>query len=191
LQLFLITNIFKMNFLRKLFDNSFIQINLLPERRESSNSTPDDLGSDTLSPISDFGLTESASAQILSEIDIDAAIAAHQSWKRRLSNYLADESKEKLSPDIVRSGEYCILGKSLHGSGQAKLGKHQSFAMLLEQHKRFHIEAAKVVSLTYEKKYDEAAEVLNKGYAHASGRVVWLLLNLKRNIRYSTLIEAV
>lgn len=180
-----------MNILRKLFDNKIIQLNLLPPQRETFDLVTDGLGPNTLSPISDFGLTESASAQILSEIDIDAAIAAHQSWKRRLDNYLADESQEKISPEIVCSGNNCILGKWLQGSGQAKLGKHQSFSMLLEQHKRFHIEAAKVVRLTHDRKYAEAAEVLNKGYAHASGRVVWLLLNLKRNIRYSSLIEAV
>jgi Chemoreceptor zinc-binding domain len=176
-----------MGFFSELFDNNSSTVSLRSKPRRGRDSAFSDTGPSSLAPISDFQLTGSGSAQILAEIDIDAAVVAHESWKQRLSNYVAGTSQEKLNASVVCLDNQCLLGKWIHGNGKAMLGTHQSFAMLIEQHQRFHIEAATVVRLADGKKYTEATEVINKNYAHASKRVVWLLQNLKRNIQYMSL----
>lgn len=144
-----------------------------------------------LAPDSDlmdgFDISTSNGAQILAEIDIDAAISAHENWKLRLASYIAGTSQEALQPDVVCLDDQCLLGKWLHGSGKSSLGRHQSFAMLVGRHKQFHIEASNVVTLKQASQFERAHEVLNGNYARASRQVIWLLKNLRNNLRFTTL----
>jgi hypothetical protein len=134
--------------------------------------------------IDGFKITANNGAQILAEIDIEAAISAHENWKLRLGSYVAGTSQEALRPEVVCMDDQCLLGKWLHGSGRSSLGRHQSFEMLVGRHKQFHIEASNVIALTQASQLGRAQEVMNGNYARASRQVIWLLKNLKDNLDF-------
>jgi len=129
-------------------------------------------------------LTGPEAAKILASIDIDAAIAAHENWKLRLSMFVSGMSQEDLRPEIVCRDDQCLLGQWLHGSGKAMLGSDQSFSVLIARHKQFHIEASNVVAYSQAALPAKATEVLEGAYARSSYQVIWLLKNLKRNLRW-------
>ena len=134
-----------------------------------------------------FVITENNSARILAEIDIDAAISAHENWKLRLDTYVAGTSLEELRSEVVCLDDQCLLGKWLHGAGRSSLGHHPSFSMLIGRHKQFHIEASNVVVLTQSSQLAKAHAVLNGNYARASRQVIWMLKNLKNNLGFLTI----
>lgn len=133
-------------------------------------------------PSSQMGLDAKAAAAILTEIDIDTAITAHENWKLRLQNYLNGNSAETLQPEIVCQDDRCDLGKWLHGPGEKRLGKYPSFSVLVARHKYFHLQASTVVALVQANEKDKAIQTLEGSYRHASTQVVLLLKDLKRGL---------
>jgi Chemoreceptor zinc-binding domain len=142
---------------------------------------------ETLLPLSDFQQTANSAATILAEIDLDAAIALHKDWGDQLHNYLSAEANEQLNPVAIALDDQCLLGKWLDGAGQEQFGTHPAFAMLMAQHKRFHEEAAEIISLANAKNFDQATERLHKNFAYANRQLEWLLRNLKNNLRFMVL----
>nr|WP_319563932.1 CZB domain-containing protein [uncultured Rhodoferax sp.] len=132
--------------------------------------------------VTELGLDAQASAAILSEIDIDTAIAAHENWKLRLQNYLNGNSTETLQPEIVCLDDRCDLGKWLHGPGTQRLGKYPAFSVLIARHKYFHVQASNVVALAQTNQKDKATQALEGSYRYASNQVVLLLKELKRGL---------
>lgn len=111
-------------------------------------------------------------------LDLPAAIAAHEQWNWRLDAYLRGDSTEDLRPETVCFDDRCELGKWIHGAGQAKLGHLPLFTSLLEDHRQFHLEAAKVVTLTRSRLPDEAARTMAGPYREHSERVTGALQKL-------------
>ena len=158
-----------MAFLSSLFGSKQSQAPVTPESFEDMDG---------------FVITQNNGVKILAQIDIDAAISAHENWKLRLDTYVAGTSLEELRSEVVCLDDQCLLGKWLHGAGRSSLGHHQSFSMLIGRHKQFHIEASNVVVLTQSSQLAKAHAVLNGNYARASRQVIWLLKNLKNNLQF-------
>lgn len=133
-------------------------------------------------PASEIGMDAKTASTILSEIDIDTAIAAHENWKQRLLNYMNGQSGEMLQPEIVCMDDRCDLGKWLHGPGSKRLGQYPAFTVLVARHKYFHIQASSVVALVQGQRKDEAMKLVDGAYSYASKQVVLLLKELKRGL---------
>lgn len=112
------------------------------------------------------------------ELNVGAAISAHENWKVRLVTFLAGKSTEDLRPEIICFDNRCDLGKWLHGSAKEQLGKYTSFQQLVAEHKSFHYHASNVVSLTQAGKVDEAEKLLANGFKMSSERVIKFLRDL-------------
>ncbi|TXT35759.1 MAG: hypothetical protein FD135_4720 [Comamonadaceae bacterium] len=134
------------------------------------------------SPVTEMGLDAQAAAAILSEIDIDTAISAHENWKLRLQNYLNGNSTETLQPEIICLDDRCDLGKWLHGPGGQRLGKYPAFSVLVARHKYFHVQASNVVGLAQTNQKEKAIQAMDGSYKYASNQVVLLLKELKRGL---------
>ena len=132
--------------------------------------------------VTEMGLDAQAAEAILSEIDIDTAISAHENWKLRLQNYLNGNSTETLLPEIVCLDDRCDLGKWLHGPGGQRLGRYPAFSVLVARHKYFHVQASNVVALAQTDQKDKAIQALDGSYKYASSQVVLLLKELKRGL---------
>jgi hypothetical protein len=139
-------------------------------------------GSETSNRASEMGLDAQTADAILSELDIDTAIAAHENWKLRLQNYVDGKSTETLQPEVVCLDDRCDLGKWLHGPGNQRLGKYPAFGMLVARHKFFHVQASTVVAMSQSGQKDKAQQALEGGYRHASNQVILLLKELKRGL---------
>ncbi|PUA19723.1 CZB domain-containing protein [Glaciimonas sp. PCH181] len=112
------------------------------------------------------------------ELNVDAAISAHENWKVRLGTFLAGKSTEDLRPEIICFDNRCDLGKWLHGSAKEQLGKYTSFQQLVAEHKSFHYHASNVVSLTQAGKIEDAEKLLDSSFKMSSERVIKFLRDL-------------
>ncbi|MGS0742714.1 CZB domain-containing protein [Glaciimonas sp. GG7] len=112
------------------------------------------------------------------ELNIGAAISAHENWKIRLTAFLAGKSTEDLRPEVICFDNRCDLGKWLHGAAKEQLGKYTAFQQLVAEHKSFHYHASNVVSLTQAGKIEEAEKLLDNGFRLSSERVVKFLRDL-------------
>ncbi len=121
-------------------------------------------------------------ATLMTEFDIDAAIASHEEWKQRLHNLLAGQSNEVLDPEQVGEYVHCPLGRWLQGEGRERLGHYPAFEMLVQRHQYFHGQAASVVALSQAGEHEKALQVFHGGYRHASNQVTLLLKELKRSL---------
>lgn len=122
-------------------------------------------------------------AQIVNAVeslDIQTAISAHENWKLRLQAYLDGASSEVFAAEDICFDDHCDLGKWIHGSGQARLGKFPGFTALMGHHKMFHYAASNVVALSKAGKENEARNILNGQFAMFSKEVVGDLGMLQR-----------
>jgi hypothetical protein len=131
---------------------------------------------------SEIAFDAKAAAQVLAEIDIDTAIAAHENWKIRLQNYLAGTSAEEFKPELICMDDRCDLGKWLHGHGRERLGKYPAFTILVARHKYFHVQASTVVALAQNGNMADAEKTLNGSYRQASSQVTLMLKALKQGL---------
>lgn len=131
---------------------------------------------------SEISLDARAAEAVLAELDVDAAIAAHEQWKQRLAQHLRGEASEPLDPAVVCLDNRCELGRWLHGAGRARLGKYPAFTVLVARHQYFHTQAAEVLTQAQSGQHEAAEKALNGAFRYASSQVVLLLKELKRGL---------
>jgi hemerythrin-like metal-binding protein len=107
----------------------------------------------------------------------DRVIRAHINWRTKL--VAAIDGKQ--IPDRAKASDHtaCELGKCLIAE-RDRLSAHPDFAVLVEQHQRFHAEVGKIIDLVAAKRLDEARnELATGGFALASEKTLALIARLK------------
>ena len=113
-------------------------------------------------------------------MNFDEAIAAHSSWKQKLSLYLAKPDKSIDAAKLEKDNQ-CELGKWIY-SEAGKMGSQEVFVELKQEHARFHVAAADVVKRadSGQKVSEEIALGAKSPYAECSTNVVKALMRMKR-----------
>lgn len=149
--------------------------------REQDPSNPD-----TTWAVEDNGselvLDAEYAATLMTEIDIDAAIASHERWRLQLQDMINGRSNEVMRPERICHDDRCDLGRWLYGTGRVRLGHYPAFDMLVARHKYFHQQAAEVVTLFQSGESQKSVLLLNSSCRHASNQVLLLLKELKRGL---------
>jgi hypothetical protein len=112
-------------------------------------------------------------------MNFDDAIAAHVTWKVRLSQFIEGTRTESISSDDVVQDNRCDLGKWIHGEGAAfKAAPH--YRDLVSKHAHFHICAAEVVRKV-ESGDKEGARLALRGLTDISRETVAAIMELKKD----------
>ena len=119
---------------------------------------------------------------LMTEIDIDGAIASHEGWRLKLQDMVNGASQEVMRPERICQDDRCDLGRWLNGSGQERLGHYPAFGMLVARHRYFHQQAAAVITCFQAGDQAQALQLLNGRCRHASNQVLLLLKELKRGM---------
>lgn len=117
------------------------------------------------------------------ELDVDAAINAHERWKARLMDYLEGRLPVGLDPDVIRRDDYSALGRWLHGVGADVLGHHPAYPLLIARHRYFHEQAAEMVQWAQQGEWDHLVAILNGRYRFASNQIVLLLKSIRQGVK--------
>ena len=117
------------------------------------------------------------------ELDVDAAINAHERWKARLMDYLEGRLPVGLDPDVIRRDDYSALGRWLHGVGADVLGHHPAYPLLMVRHRYFHEQAAEMVQWAQQGEWDHVVAILNGRYRFASNQIVLLLKSIRQGVK--------
>lgn len=117
------------------------------------------------------------------ELDVDAAINAHERWKARLMDYLEGRLPVGLDPDVIRRDDYSALGRWLHGVGADLLGHHPAYPLLMARHRYFHEQAAEMVQWAQQGEWDHVVAILNGRYRFASNQIVLLLKSIRQGVK--------
>lgn len=125
-----------------------------------------------------FGVTPTQREEVRKEINLFEALEAHTDWKRRLMDYLDGRSDEVLHPHEICVDNRCELGKWIHGPGLARFGKQPLFVSLVEEHAKFHHQAAKVVEAQQAGKATKAMHILAEGFTEQSRKTISCLSKL-------------
>ena len=131
---------------------------------------------------SELVLDAEYASMLMTEIDIDAAIASHEGWHLQLQDMVHGRSSEVMRPERICQEERCDLGRWLNGTGRARLGHYPAFDMLVARHLHFHQQAAAVVTCFQAGEQAQAVQLLNGRCRHASNQVLLLLKELKRGL---------
>lgn len=128
------------------------------------------------------GMSSEDREQVRREINFFEAVEAHVAWKRRLGDYLSGRSTEQLNPEHVCQDDRCVLGKWIHGTGRNRFGEIALFRQLVDEHARFHKQAALVVQ-THQAGNTAHAETLLAGdFAKQSKLTVDCLVKLHAQV---------
>lgn len=117
------------------------------------------------------------------ELDVDAAINAHERWKARLMDYLEGRLPVGLDPDVIRRDDYSALGRWLHGVGADVLGHHPAYPLLIARHRYFHEQAAEMVQWAQQGEWGHVVAILNGRYRFASNQIVLLLKSIRQGVK--------
>ena len=115
-------------------------------------------------------------------VDIDASIVSHEGWRLQLQDMVHGRSSEVMRPEHICQDDRCDLGRWLNGSGQERLGHYPAFGMLVARHRYFHQQAAAVITCFQAGDQAQALQLLNGRCRHASNQVLLLLKELKRGM---------
>lgn len=127
--------------------------------------------------ISAVTLDQGESAEVAG-LNFQEAVAAHQRWKARLQASIDGTSQETLDPAVVGRDDQCVLGKWIHGQGNATFGSKPVFSDLRLTHADFHRIAGEVLQASQGGRKEEAARMLGGTFAQTSVRVLGLLAGL-------------
>ena len=94
---------------------------------------------------SELVLDPEYAATLMTELDLDAAIANHEVWRQQLEDLVHGRSGEVPQAEPICSADRCDLGRWLGGTGRLRLGHYPAFGMLVARHQYFHQQAAGVV----------------------------------------------
>ncbi len=131
---------------------------------------------------SELVLDEEYASTLMTEIDIDTAITAHEALRGRLQRMLDGAPDPALQPDMLCREDQCFLGRWLQGDGRDALGRLPAFDMLVARHRYFHVQAAAVLAHLRAGEPDKAQRTLQGSYRQSSTQVVVLLKELKRGM---------
>ncbi|WP_087747504.1 MULTISPECIES: CZB domain-containing protein [unclassified Acidovorax] len=131
---------------------------------------------------SELVLDAQDAAMLMTEIDIDAAIASHEGWRLQLQDMVHGRSSEVMQPERICQDDRCDLGRWLNGTGRERLGHFPAFDMLVARHRYFHEQVAAVVTSFQAGEQAQAVQLLNGRCRHASNQVLLLLKELKRGL---------
>ena len=126
-------------------------------------------------------LSSTDAAQLLTEFDIDQAIASHERWVPWLEQALHGVPDAQLQPEVICRDDCSELGQWLHGGGQRTLGHLPAFDMLMRRNRFFHTQAAEMLTLLAAGDVRQAEQAF-KSCRHASTQVVLLLKELRRGL---------
>jgi hypothetical protein len=127
----------------------------------------------------DLALDASTTKALIADLDIDAAIVAHENWVRRFRAVIQGTSREHLTPIQVARAENSAIGKWLQSVGKRQLGHSPTFHILIDRHRNFHREAALVLAHSQAGQSQAAKKRWETSFRHASNQVV-LLLRMQR-----------
>lgn len=113
-------------------------------------------------------------------MDFDAAIAAHSSWKIKLSTYLRKPDGSLKIADVQVDNK-CQLGQWIHGEGK-KWSHLPEFTTLKTEHARFHKAAAEVIrKADAGQNVSEDVAIGGKSeFAQASAKVISAIMSMRR-----------
>lgn len=127
----------------------------------------------------DLALDVSTTKALIADLDIDAAIVAHENWIKRFQAVIQGTSREHLTPRQVARSEDSAIGKWLQSEGKKQLGHSPTFHILVDRHRNFHREAALVLAHSQAGQSQAAEKRWETSFRHASNQVV-LLLRMQR-----------
>jgi len=113
---------------------------------------------------------------------IDAALAAHSQWKKRLQDAIATHRSE-FDPAVVKRDNACQFGQWLHGlPPQDKVS--EDFKRVRDLHAEFHKVTGEILELALSGRKDDALHQLEAGgsYGSASGKLVLALQGWKAKL---------
>jgi hypothetical protein len=114
---------------------------------------------------------------------LDAALAAHAEWKRRLEQAVASGQSE-FKPEVVQTDNACQFGKWLYGlpTGDQETAEFKNVRSL---HADFHKITGEILGLALNGKQDAAREKLGFGgpYGSASGKLVLAIQSWKSKVK--------
>ena len=117
-------------------------------------------------------------ADEIAGLDFRKAIDAHLQWKERLRAAVDGNSEEHLDLRQVARDDQCVLGKWIHGPGNASYGDSEQFVSLRGHHADFHVCAAGILAEAQAGRAHEAKLQLTNTYAKASEAVKHDLIRL-------------
>ena len=131
---------------------------------------------------SELVLDPEYAATLMTELDLDAAITSHESWRMQLDDLVHGRSTEVPQIDPTCQADRCDLGRWLGGTGRLRLGHYPAFDMLVARHQYFHQQAAAAIDLAQAGDGAKAQHLFNTSCRHASNQVLLLLKELKRGL---------
>ena len=110
---------------------------------------------------------------------IDAALAAHSQWKKRLQDAI-ENGKSEFKPEVVKTDNACQFGQWLY-SLPTQVQKTSDFIKVKQLHADFHAIAGEILNLAITGKKEIAREKIESGkeYSHATGKLVLALQSWK------------
>jgi hypothetical protein len=107
--------------------------------------------------------------------EIDAALAAHSLWKKRLQDAISSGHSE-FKPDIVKKDNVCDFGKWFFGLSK-ETAQTEGYKNVKALHADFHKIAGEILILALAGKKDEALKQIEVGgpYYVTTGKLVLAL----------------
>jgi hypothetical protein len=111
-------------------------------------------------------------------MNLTQAISKHIEWKVKFMSTILKQ--ESMDTETISKDNCCELGKWLHGDGKTQFENFASYAICLEKHATFHLEAGKIAAKINEKKFNDAKAMLNVGqpYTTSSNKLNLAIKNL-------------
>jgi hypothetical protein len=119
---------------------------------------------------------------MISTENIDAALAAHSAWKKRLLESI-EMGKSEFKVDVVRKDNACQFGQWLYSIPQEERNNRE-LSNIINLHAEFHKTASAILELALNGKKEEALKRLEHGgdYGRITGKLVLALNNLKNAV---------
>ncbi len=112
-------------------------------------------------------------------MDLESAFQTHAVWIEEFCTAIFKQD----APDAAtyEKDNYCALGQWLYGEGKTQYGKLSAYPDLALSHAEFHKVAGRVAQAIYDKKFEQAENLLSEGgeYATASNAVRLAILKFK------------
>jgi methyl-accepting chemotaxis protein len=150
------------------------------KRHASARALPSALRSLPSANLSTRALPASVERGKASEVDFDAIIDAHQSWKQKLRNAIAGGSEAQLDPNEVCKDNVCALGKWIYSAGK-EFEHLEEYEPLRKSHAEFHVCAADILKRAQSGDKEGASSMLVGDFFDLSNRTINSIVAMKRH----------